>query len=310
MNTDIQKIYAQFTQWISKFTFKNEKLSEILFISILIRGSILIEDLPGTWKTTLSKALAKLINYDFKRIQWTSDLTPQDILWGEFYDFESKNIVIRKGAIFTQLLLIDEINRMNPKTQSAFLQAMEEKKVSIMWVEYELDDGFFVIATQNPIEYTGTFPLPEAQKDRFTTKVSIWVPNDELQLSIITKNTPVTLSESIGELGTVISSEEIQYHEVKISEVLVSDTLAKRFIKFFKLLWDSSKLMYPLSQRWVATFVQWCRARAYIMWRDYVIPEDGRELLDSFLSHRLDIMWESLEPVEELYDTSFKNFRV
>jgi len=310
MNTDIQKIYADFAQGISKFTFENEKLSEILFISILIRGSILIEDLPGTWKTTLSKAIAKLIDYNFKRIQGTSDLTPQDILWGEFYDFESKNIIIRKGAIFTQLLLIDEINRMNPKTQSAFLQAMEEKKVSIMGVEYELDEGFFVIATQNPIEHTGTFPLPEAQKDRFTTKVSIWVPNDDMQLRIITQNTPLTLSDDINRLDTVITSKEIHYHEEKISEVLVSDTLAKRFIKFFKLLGESNKLMYPLSQRWVATFLQWCRARAYIMGRDYVIPEDGRELLESFLSHRLDIMGESLELVEELYDTSFKNFRV
>lgn len=132
MNTDIQKIYEAFSQQLSTFAYRDEKLMRILFITILIRGSILIEDLPGTGKTTLSKALSKLIGYDFQRIQGTSDLTPQDILGGEFYDFEKKQIVIRKGVIFTQLLLIDEINRMNPKTQSAFLQAMEEKKVSIM----------------------------------------------------------------------------------------------------------------------------------------------------------------------------------
>jgi len=309
MKTDIQKIYTDFSQGISKFTYENKSLTEILFINILIQGSILIEDLPGTGKTILSKALAKLIDYDFKRIQWTSDLTPQDILWGEFYDFETKNIVMRKGPIFTQLLLIDEINRMNPKTQSAFLQAMEEKKVSIMWGEYELDDGFFVIATQNPIEHTGTFPLPEAQKDRFTSKVSIGQPSDSLQLGIITSNSHLSLEADIQSLQSVISRDEIHYHGKKISAVLISETLANRLIEFFKLLTESDKLLYPLSQRWITTFTQWCRARAYIKWRDYVIPDDGREILESFLSHRLDIMWEGKKLIDDLYSKSFKNFR-
>ena len=310
MNSNIQEIYKNFYTGMYEFAYQNEILIQILFINILIHWSILIEDLPGTGKTTLSKALAKLIGYDFKRIQGTSDLTPQDILGGEFYDFKSKNIIIRKWVIFTQLLLIDEINRMNPKTQSAFLQAMEEKKVSIMWVEYELDSGFFVIATQNPIEHTWTFPLPEAQKDRFTSRVSIWFPEDALQLEIIKNNSYASLTEKLETLQPCITKEDIKYHRQKISEIQINDTLWRRFVSFFNHLKLSDDLLYPLSQRWISSFMQWCRAHAYLEGREYIIPEDGQKILESFLVHRLDIKGSEFQVIQDLYTKSFKSFHV
>lgn len=306
MTQNIGEVYKQFWDGIRDFTFWNEELIKILFINILIRGSILIEDLPGTGKTTLSKALAKLIGYDFKRIQGTSDLTPQDILGGEFYDFQSKDIVIRKGAIFTELLLIDEINRMNPKTQSAFLQAMEEKKVSIMWVEYEIDDGFFVIATQNPIEHTGTFPLPEAQKDRFSARISLWYPSDEIQLDIICNNSHFALEKKLDWLAQIITKDEINKHYQKISEIQISETLWKRYIAFFNGIKNSENILYPLSQRGISLFTQWCRANAYLQGRDYVIPEDGAEIIESFLTHRLDIDSSQVSLLLDFYTQSFK----
>ena len=310
MPKDIQKIYTEFSDWIYDFTFWNEKIIKILFINILIRWSILIEDLPWTGKTTLSKALARLIWYEFKRIQGTSDLTPQDIIWWEFYDFQSKDIVIRKGAIFTELLLIDEINRMNPKTQSAFLQAMEEKKVSIMWIQYEIDDGFFVIATQNPIEHTGTFPLPEAQKDRFSSRISLWYPSDEMQLDIIRDKQFMSLAQKLEKLSQIISKQDIDEHIQSISQVEISETLWKRFIAFFKLIKNSENILYPLSQRGISIFIQWCRAHAYLLGRDYVIPEDGYELIESFLTHRLDMESANAWLLHDLYTQSFKNFSV
>jgi len=195
---------------------------------------------------------------------------------------------------------------MNPKTQSAFLQAMEEKKVSIMWVEYRLDPWFFVIATQNPIEHTGTFPLPEAQKDRFTAKVSIGMPDEAHQIAIITQNLYAHLEKDIEALSPLMTQSDILYHEEKISEILINETLAKKFIKFFHLIQQSDEILYPLSQRAIATFTQWCRAHAYLQGRDYVTAQDGEILLESFLLHRLDIAssWASI--LADLYKKSFR----
>lgn len=295
MKKDIQTLYSEFRDNISTFAYNKEELIQILFVTVLIRGSILIEDLPWTWKTTLSRALAKILWFDFTRVQGTSDLSPQDILWGEYYDFESKNISIKKWPIFTDILLIDEINRMNPKTQSAFLQAMEEKKVTIVGVDYELRDDFFIIATQNPIEHVGTFPLPEAQKDRFTCQVSLWYPWDDLQLDIIMKNTYHEIEDSIASIPQIMSKSDIFYHLNKISEVSIHEVFWKSLLRFFEWVRSSDSIVYPLSQRAIATFTLWCRANAYIKWRDYVLPEDGEVLLESFLAHRLKLKntWDS-----------------
>lgn len=200
----IKQKYQEYETAILPYVYNNKTLAKIIFITILIKWSLLIEDLPGTWKTTLSMALAKIFWFNFNRIHWTSDLLPQDIIWWEYYNVNTKNIEIKKWPIFTELFLVDEINRMNPKTQSAFLQAMEEKKVSILWQDFDLPKSFFVIATQNPIEYSWTFSLPEAQKDRFYAKISLWNPSKEDQEKIILSNFYVNLKENINLLKEII----------------------------------------------------------------------------------------------------------
>lgn len=305
---NIQDKYKQFSDSIQDFAYHKDDLIKIIFINILINGSILIEDLPWIWKTMLSRAIANLLWFKFNRIQWTSDLVPQDIIWWEYYNFNTKEIEIRKWPIFTELLLIDEINRMNPKTQSAFLQAMEEKTVSIMWNEFELSKSFFVIATQNPIEYSWTFPLPEAQKDRFTSRISIWMPDNKLQLEILKNNSYITLESKLNKLNWIISEEELDIYYKEIIKIKINDDVWIRFIRFFNEIKKSNKIIYPLSQRWIYVFSMWCRANAYLAWRSYVIPKDWEELIESFLIHRLDIDSSETELIKELYDYSFKNF--
>lgn len=306
--TDIQKKYELFSQNLNDFTYNNQQLTKILFINILINWSILIEDLPWVGKTTLSKAIAKLIGYNFNRIQGTSDLIPQDIIWGEFYNFNKKEIEIRKWPIFSQLLLIDEINRMNPKTQSAFLQAMEEKKVTIQSNQYDLDDKFFVIATQNPIEYSWTFPIPEAQKDRFHSRISLWMPNDELQIEILMNNNSLNISKKLENIETIITKDELDNYFDEIKNVTISYDVSKRMVDFFNQIRQSDKILYPLSQRWIHVFMLWCKANAFIDGRDYIIPSDWEELIETFLVHRLDIQNHQKDILIDLYNNSFKNF--
>jgi len=214
---------------------------------------------------------------------------------------------MRMGVIFHEMLLIDEINRMNPKTQSAFLQAMEEKKVSLLGVDYPLSQWFFIIATQNPIEHTGTFPLPEAQKDRFLARISLWTPDDTLQLKIITENKYKDLDSRLESLTAVIDKGDIDKHQSLIDAVVISDTIWKKFLKFFRKINESEYILHPISQRAISLFTNACRTLAYIEGRDYVIPEDGLFLLESVLSYRLEIQPGKTDILTQLYNSSLRS---
>lgn len=300
--------YSDFQNLISDFVYEKKELSQVIFITFLLRWSLLIEDLPWTWKTTLAKALAKLFGFEFNRIHATSDLVPQDIIGGEYYNMSTKTLEIKKWPIFTQLLLVDEINRMNPKSQSAFLQAMEEKKVSLLGTDFDLSEFFCVIATQNPIEFHGTFVLPEAQKDRFFAKISLGMPSSPLQKQIIRHNISKNINTKIDQLPVLFTTQELTQYYSEIQNIEISDEVAEKMVMFFELLKQDARILYPMSQRWIYIFIWACKANAFLHERKFVIPEDGFELLATFLLHRLDIESEGLLVLEQLYKQAFKHF--
>lgn len=304
----IEQKYNKFKNDLSNYVYQKEIISRVIFITFLINWSILIEDLPWTWKTTLSKAIAKLFGFDFSRIHATSDLMPQDIIWWEYFNINTKNIEIKKWPIFTEVFLVDEINRMNPKTQSAFLQAMEEKKVSILWQDFELSEFFSVIATQNPIEYSWTFSLPEAQKDRFFSKISLWSPSKELQENLIVNNWFDKITQNIDLLEPIITKDELKIFQNDIKNIAISKDLAQRLVSFFELINTSDKIIYPISQRWISIFIKALKANAYINNRNFVVPQDWVEIMDYFLVHRLDIEKSNNMILKSLYAQSFKHF--
>jgi MoxR-like ATPase len=191
------------------FAFGKKNILRLLEIPLLIKGHLLINDLPGVGKTTLSKAFAIVVGLRFTRLQGTSDTLPQDIIGGEALDPKTREFIIRKGPLFTEVILIDEINRMHPKSQSAFLEAMEEGQVSIAGQAFPLPEQHMVIATQNPLEQSGTYPLPEAQKDRFSCSITIGVPDRDVQKNIISDEKYVDLTDRIEELPQIMSSEDI-----------------------------------------------------------------------------------------------------
>ncbi|MBT4937292.1 MoxR family ATPase [Candidatus Peregrinibacteria bacterium] len=270
------------------FVFEKNPLSDLLLISLFIKGHILIEDLPGVGKTTLAKAFSKILGLDFSRIQGTSDMLPQDISGGEIIDTKTREFCLRKGPLFKELILVDEINRMHPKSQSVFLQAMEEKSVSINGENISLPEIHMILATQNPIEYSGTYPLPEAQRDRFSCSVTIGFPSKEVQKNILKNQNYLYLDNKIDSLKTVFSKVEILEIQKGIESIEVADEILERLIKLASWTRDESFFRYGISPRGLAIFVQALKAKALLESRAYVIPEDGMGILGPFLVHRIE----------------------
>ncbi len=285
----IHQEFQDFKTAFLPFVFHKPEVARPFEIALLIHGHILIEDFPGIGKTTIAKAFAKLVGYSFSRIQGTSDSLPQDILGGEVYDFGQKSFSIRKGPIFNELVLIDEINRMHPKTQSAFLQCMEERKISLSGVEYELPRHHLIIATQNPIEYHGTFPLPEAQRDRFCCFVKVGYPADEVQLDMLRNGGKTDLETTIESLKPLIGKDTLTQVQLEARQIFVKDSLLEKLIKFADWSRNEESFHFGISPRGLDIFVRAMKANAYLADRDFVIPEDGIDLVVPFLFHRISL---------------------
>lgn len=251
---------------------------------IIANGHILIEDVPGVGKTNLVKALAKSINLSYSRIQFTPDLLPSDITGISIYNQRNMEFEFRKGPVFANIVLADEINRTSPKTQSALLEVMEEKQVSEGNYTYKLDKPFFVLATQNPIESEGTFVLPEAQLDRFIIKVSIGYPekNDEANILKIYRN-----SEPLETLKSVAEAEDIIKLQNRSREVLVTDEIYEYIADIADATRNNKYLILGSSTRASLALLRVAQANALINGRDYVIPEDIRENALLVLTHRV-----------------------
>lgn len=254
----------------------------LVLTAFLAKGHVLLEDMPGTGKTVLAKSLAKSIEADFSRIQFTPDLLPSDVTGINFYNQKEAAFTFRPGPVFCNILLADEINRATPRTQSSLLECMEERQVTIDGETRELKPPFFVIATQNPIETSGTFPLPEAQLDRFMMKLSLGMPSKAEEVAIIDRfinNTP------LADLKEVCKATDIIALQDKIPAIFVHKSLREYIAAI--VCATRSNLRYGVSPRATLALLKASQAHALVMGRDYVIPEDIKELVVPVLAHRL-----------------------
>lgn len=266
---------------IKKTLVGKNKAIESILIAMLSDGHILIEDLPGLGKTTLAKAFAKAVNCQFTRIQFTPDLMPSDLIGVSIYDKLSQKFVFQKGPLFTNVLLADEINRTSPKTQSSLLEAMEEHQVTIDGATYTLNPPFLVIATENPIELQGTFPLPEAQLDRFMMRITLGYPSASEEVDILTQK------DHPQEIVPVVSIEEIIELKTKMNDVFVDPALKSYIVALMKATREHSSIKLGGSPRASVHLYNGAKARALLNDRDYVIPSDITELFRTIVAHRL-----------------------
>lgn len=270
---------------LSKFLHGKEEAIRLSLITFFSKGHLLIEDLPGLGKTTLAIGIAKTLGLSFGRIQFTSDLLPSDIIGVSIFNKKTGEFEFQKGPIFHNIVLVDEINRATPKTQSALLEAMGEKQVSVERKTYKLEKPFFVIATQNPVEQFGTFPLPESQLDRFMMKISIGYPTRKAEKEILKGGSK---REELYNIEPIFNKEEVLKIQDQIrNEIYISDKVIDYILDIVELTRKTKFLYSGLSIRGSLSLVYTARTNAYFKGRDYVIPEDIKELAIYTIPHRV-----------------------
>lgn len=266
-----------------------------MIVALLAGGHVLFEDIPGVGKTLLVKALAKAVQGTFSRVQCTPDLLPSDILGFSVYNSQSKEFEFRPGPIFTTILLADEINRTTPHTQSALLEAMAENHATIDNNTYPLDNHFFVLATQNPIEYEGTYPLPEAQLDRFLFRLQIGYPSFDDELLLLLDK----FEKVLDNLNEVLNSYEIEEIKTNVANVFVSPEVASYALQLVSATRSHAAIQLGISPRGSLSFIQAAKAYALIHGRNYVTPKDLQDLVPYVFSHRLIFYDRSLKEDEK-----------
>ena len=289
-----QKI-DQLIQELEKAVIGKRSTIQLMIVALLAGGHVLFEDIPGVGKTLLVKALAKAVQGTFSRVQCTPDLLPSDILGFSVYNSQSKEFEFRPGPIFTTILLADEINRTTPRTQSALLEAMAENHATIDNNTYPLDNHFFVLATQNPIEYEGTYPLPEAQLDRFLFRLQIGYPSFDDELLLLLDK----FEKVLDNLKVVLNSHEIEEIKTSVANVFVSPEVASYALQLVSATRTHSAIQLGISPRGSLAFIQAAKAYALIHGRNYVTPKDLQELVPFVFSHRLIFYDRSLKEDEK-----------
>jgi len=277
MRADISNCVEQISHLV-----KGKKTEiELSLICLLAGGHLLLEDLPGMGKTTLSQALSKVFDLEYARIQFTSDLLPADMLGVNIYDSNQNSFSFHAGPIFNQLVLADEINRASPKTQSALLEAMAEKQVSIDGKTHELPECFFVIASQNPLDQSGTHPLPESQLDRFLMQLSLGFPDKASEKAMLLNQQELTSVRS------VIDVAELQLLQQQVKNILVSDNVINYLLSLVELTRSSNEFPNALSPRATKAIYRAAQAAAFVQGRNYVTPEDVQFVLPAVAEHRI-----------------------
>ena len=269
---------------ISAIVLGKEDQIRLALTCLFGRGHLLIEDIPGIGKTTLAKALSKCLGLQFRRVQFTSDMLPGDILGTSIFDQKQSTFLFHPGPIFTQVLLADEINRATPKTQSALLEAMEEQQVTIEGETRGLGSPFFVIATQNPLEQYGTFPLPESQLDRFLMRIDLGYPDRTAEKKLLKSENVRNL---LTDMSACIMSENVLEIQQRIGGVHISDALLNYIQDILAFTRTSAHFHIGLSPRAGMALAQAARSWSYISGRDYVLPEDVQKIMPWVVGHRL-----------------------
>ncbi|MET7468605.1 MoxR family ATPase [Micromonospora sp. NPDC005686] len=265
---------------------------ELVLAGILAGGHVLLEDLPGLGKTLTARCFAQALGLDFRRLQFTPDLLPADVTGSFLYDQSSGDFAFRAGPVFTNLLLADEINRTPPKTQSALLEAMQEKQVSVEGVTYKLDEPFHVLATANPIEYEGTYPLPEAQLDRFLLRVSFGYPSHDEEWDVLRRRIARRREEA--EIKPVVDAATLRAMQAALEDVVVEDSIGRYIVALTAATREHPSALVGASPRGSLALLLLSRVRAVLANRDYVVPEDVKAVAAPALAHRITLrpeMW-------------------
>ncbi|MCE2596359.1 MoxR family ATPase [Motilimonas cestriensis] len=286
---------------VEKAIIGKRHILEQVLAALLAQGHVLLEDNPGVAKTQIAKSFSRVLGLDFKRIQFTPDLLPGDILGGFIFDRQTNQFQLKKGPIFTSLLLADEINRASPKAQSALLEAMEEKQVTLDGETLMLPQPFFVMATQNPIEYESTFPLPEAQLDRFLLKLSVGYPSQEQEIAILAARQHRHTAQA--NLDVITERSELVAMQNAIEQVTVSDVLQSYIVQIVRATRNLANVVVGASPRASLALLSISRAWAAMRGRDYVLPDDIKAIAVPCLAHRLSLspeLWGQDQAAEKI----------
>ncbi|KNY29159.1 AAA family ATPase [Pseudobacteroides cellulosolvens] len=280
----IRELALKIKQNVSRVIVGKDEIIDLSLIALITSGHILLEDVPGMGKTILAKTLARSLNCSFKRIQFTPDLLPSDLTGINYYNQKSCEFQFRPGPVFSNILLADEINRATPRTQSSLLECMEERQVTIDGETRELGRAFLVIATQNPVETQGTFPLPEAQLDRFLFKISMGYPTNDEGIEILKR---FIVNNPIEDIKPVASSDDIMDAQSAYSSVHASDDILKYILDIIEKTRNHPDIILGASPRASQALLKACQVHAILKGRSFIIPDDVKYLVKPVLCHRL-----------------------
>lgn len=284
------ELYEKLKGEIGKELFGKEESIRYVVTVLLAGGHVLLEDVPGTGKTSLVRSLAAALGAESRRVQFTPDLLPSDITGIHFYNQQAGTFTLRQGPVFTNLLLADEINRATPRTQAALLECMEERQVTLDGETLPLPEVFFVMATMNPIEFQGTFPLPEAQIDRFLMKLHLGYPSEAAERQVVER---VCGGEDREKPQTVASLDDVTAARAEADKVYISPAMRDYIVELVRATREQEKIRLGASPRGVVAMTKAARAYAAILGRDYVLPDDVKQLAVPVLAHRLTLQSQS-----------------
>ncbi|HKT47449.1 MAG TPA: MoxR family ATPase [Candidatus Acidoferrales bacterium] len=284
MLTATSQVVTQLQRAIARIIYGKEEAIQLALVTLLARGHLLIEDVPGVGKTTLAQALAKSFHCSFQRVQFTSDLLPSDVLGVSVYNPETREFEFRPGPIFANVVLADEINRTTPRTQSALLEAMNEAQVTVDGRTLPLKKPFLVIATQNPVEHHGTYPLPESQLDRFLMRIKMGYPSQETEKEILRRRTS---EDPLDSLKPVADVEDVLAMQEAVTQVKVDASLHDYALEIVNRTRKTDLLALGVSPRGTLMLQRAAQARAYLDGRDYCLPDDFKQLAVAVFAHRV-----------------------